>query len=516
MGVKGGISDIFVVLFVILILGAMIYFVFWLSAHNNELLVASYLDGPVSGATVNAYSLMENGSRGELLASNSTGEDGIAQIELSNPPGRILVESRGGTYMLNGNRVRLSDNFAMASIGNSNRSFLIITPFSNMAVALAQTWARKSGITNASMAANIVVSHQYNVWSVIALAPADVTNSTDVEASAYSSRQYGILMSAFNLLAQKMHVPPENLAQALARDWSDGEADGFADNSPVFLTTDSGASVMISDATGLKEMQDAIDEFIAGPENAANLDEFNIYTNESEAGPDFYMDESSLPEWKDGVYGEYRLSAAGGTPPYSWKVKEGSLPQGFKLGDDGVLYGTGKLNPGTVESISPPFIVEVTDSNWKTSEMEFRITIVEKAPELMVNGALCYVNEKCQELVAEASGGTPPYHFVGYSSDNGSYPLDMMLWQDGTLRGTPKSAGGYAMNVCVIDLIGWESCGDVLISVQDKEQPPEPPNPPVNTCEPGHYSVVCGGRERCCLNGWVCCSGSCAPASMCG
>lgn len=519
MGLKDIIFNLFWICAVLLVIAVLAYVGMGFFAQNSTLLVASYLQGPVGGATISVYSLADNGSKGDLIANGSTGDDGIAEISLSNPPKRILVESRGGSYLMNANRVRLSNNFAMVSIANSNRSFIIVTPFSNMAASLAQNWAKKGhNAVNASMAANLLISHQYNLWSVIGLVPADATNKSDVAGSTYYQRQYSILLEGFSLLAEKMGVSPQDLAQALAKDWGDGKVDGLDDGNYIFLTTASGASVMLSDATALKEMQDAINEFLASPDNEANLIEFDIFTNQTEPSPDFYIDESSLPAWIDGEYAEYQLTAIGGTQPYAWKLKEGSaLPNGFTLGDDGVLYGTGALSPGTLESISPPFTITVADSSGKTTEMEFRINIVEKPPRLTVSDVLCYVGEKCEERMASAGGGALPYYFVGYSSENGDYPLDLMLWQDGTIRGTPKRSGNYAMEVCVIDSIGWESCADASIITMERPVPDDDGDDGDNggSCTPGHYATVCGGRERCCLNGWVCCNGQCAPPSMC-
>jgi hypothetical protein len=69
---------------------------------------------------------------------------------------------------------------------------------------------------------------------------------------------------------------------------------------------------------------------------------------------------ASLSAVKRGTHYSEQLDAAGGATPYKWKVTEGKLPGGLKLGSSGLLSGTLKR---TADPDDHPitFSVTVTD-----------------------------------------------------------------------------------------------------------------------------------------------------------
>jgi hypothetical protein len=119
-------------------------------------------------------------------------------------------------------------------------------------------------------------------------------------------------------------------------------------------------------------------------------------------------------------------------------------------------------------SITPPFTVVVFDSSTPAAseDIELRITIVQHSPTVTgLDGDCPAATKACSVKVATASGGTPPYHFQLDSLANGSPPLGMTLGLDGTLSGTPATAGTYSFGVCVIDLGGNSSCDTATVTV---------------------------------------------------
>ncbi len=72
---------------------------------------------------------------------------------------------------------------------------------------------------------------------------------------------------------------------------------------------------------------------------------------------------------------EFRLSAAGGLPPYHWKLTAGRLPKGMKLNDDGIITGPVDMKQplGTF-----PLAFRVTDSTGKTATARTMITVKER------------------------------------------------------------------------------------------------------------------------------------------
>jgi len=548
-------------------------------AVQNVLSVVVYFKGPVEGASVRVYSLNADGSKNELLAGPIQTDDvGEAYFEIPQPTERFLVESTGGAYFEDVGKpaseayagkpvvqkVSLPAGYAMRAFIPAENNVAVVTPFTEMAVRLAQHSIRK-GVTidAAARAANIAVSQQYRQENVIWRMPVAAYDPSAIEISAKEAREYGLLLAGLVVEAVEMNVEPSLLAVALAEDWSDGKLDGMQDGEPISVNTKSGGSITLSASAGLVALQKGINEFLASPVDATQIKQFLISSARVSTDPLFYID-VTLPAWIDGQPGSYDLTAVGGKPDYSWQMKKGSsLPQGFSLSSNGTISGTGRLQ-SSVGSISPPFTVVVSDSSKppQLREMELRIEIIPKPPQLEVEDVECEVGVECNvNFASNVAGGTPPYHFVGYASDQGQYPLDLMVGLDGTLEGIPSIAGDFALQVCVVDLIGWSDCKDVNIQVSEgtttcSGETPQYMNcggnemcchqgydkcckddgtivpsdsseatvcckaiqPTVQngngggiSCSPGHYAVNCGGW-RCCLNGWVCVGGGrCAP-----
>lgn len=520
-----GLKDlIFNLIWFLLLLGVIIflgYFALDFIREGQTIYAASYFKGPIEGAEIMVYSINPDATKGNAIAGPFyTDEEGGVEITIKGAPKRIFLESVGGIHL----GANLTEKFVISAMAPSNRSFIAITPFTTISVALAQGWVKKGAdVENASRFANGYISRQYNILSILSV-PAAAYNPDEVAASQHYHREYGLLLAGFFQLAQDNGVSPAELTEAVAKDWSDGIPDGLENGRQIVMDTEGMGILVLANSTALEDVQDAIDEFMGKGEDATNLKDFSIYIHHVSSSPYFYIDESVLPYWIDGEYGEYQLTAFGGKPPYAWKIKENnSMPEGFAMDNTGLVFGNSMLNPGTTEYLSPPFTVVAADSSKppKTAEAELRISIIRHPPELELYDIGCEVGKRCDvSVVANVAGGTPPYYFAGYASDKGRYPLDLMIWQDGMLKGTPKYSGTYAMEVCVVDLVGWEDCGDISITVKEKPPPPPDDGDDVNdgnddnkpSCEPGHYASYCGGHWRCCLNGWGCCGdGSCSP-----
>ena len=67
--------------------------------------------------------------------------------------------------------------------------------------------------------------------------------------------------------------------------------------------------------------------------------------------------------------------------------------------------------------------------------------------------------------MANASGGTPPYHFCSDTFRNSPPPLGTVVTLNGDLSGTINAAGIYNFSVCVIDMLGACGCGMTQVTV---------------------------------------------------
>ena len=85
---------------------------------------------------------------------------------------------------------------------------------------------------------------------------------------------------------------------------------------------------------------------------------------------------SSLPAATVGVaYPNTGLTATGGTPPYSWAVTGGALPDGLTMGPLGFIFGTPAADAAT-----SGFTVTVTDASSLTGTAALFITVVASIP----------------------------------------------------------------------------------------------------------------------------------------
>jgi hypothetical protein len=155
-----------------------------------------------------------------------------------------------------------------------------------------------------------------------------------------------------------------------------------------------------------------------------------------------------LADAAENVLYNFSLQAQGGQPPYQWRLKNTSLPQGLSLNTDtGAIYGT------PVSQSAQSIIIEVSDSDSPPQivQKEFPLSVNPKAlyiftPELPD----CPVDTT---YFAEISAllGKPPYTWTVKS---GQLPpgLQLQFTQNSArIEGTPTQTGQYAFTLAVSD-----------------------------------------------------------------
>ena len=138
------------------------------------------------------------------------------------------------------------------------------------------------------------------------------------------------------------------------------------------------------------------------------------------------------------------LSAAGGTPPYSWSVSAGALPGGLTLSPAGLLSGT----PTATGTFS--FTAKITDAAAQVATASMQITVTQTPLTItttsLPNGQL---NVAYTSTLA-AAGGNPPYT---WSLQSGSLPAGLSLnASTGAITGTPtQTVSGSTLTFEVTD-----------------------------------------------------------------
>ena len=155
---------------------------------------------------------------------------------------------------------------------------------------------------------------------------------------------------------------------------------------------------------------------------------------------------TSLPPGTVGAsYPQQTLSAAGGTPPYTWAITAGSLPGGLTLAGTGAITGT----PNAAGTFN--FSVKVTDSASLSAVQALQIVINPAvAPLVITTDSLPpgTAGSSYPQQSLSATGGSPPYQ---WSVSAGSLPTGITLASNGVISGTPSTAATYNFTIQVTD-----------------------------------------------------------------
>jgi hypothetical protein len=146
-------------------------------------------------------------------------------------------------------------------------------------------------------------------------------------------------------------------------------------------------------------------------------------------GSDLHINTTSLPAWIEGTYASFSLNATGGTGSLTWI---GTPPEPWlAFSPSGMLSGVPPLLPaGTSMRTLPPFTVTVIDEARHAREATYTITVLPKAPEIILNEGKFnwdenYPPSNNKITLGVVQSGVPPYR-MGIP-DSFGLPLGMSL-----------------------------------------------------------------------------------------
>ncbi|HLE46877.1 MAG TPA: hypothetical protein VI818_01165, partial [Candidatus Thermoplasmatota archaeon] len=339
--------------------------------------------GAVDEARVRAYVLEADGSRGDLVGTGTTNGTGAFTLGFpAQPPASMLVESRGGRFTdaASGASGILPTDVPLTAVldGNGTPAWVSVTGFTHMAASRARTLAADGTPLYVAVASsNAGVQSQYLLEDVIVLDPEAALDAPGRYASL-NERAYRGVIGGLSLAAQDLATTPFVLAQALARDATDGRLDGQYKDGAVRLALTQSATVAEANAWSFQGAQAPPTlQPTAGTQMLANAIElyagkigpgqpsFPIATDPLAIGASsaaaLYGGTSVLPAFSVGEASTFTLSALGGSGQYGCGLLS-AAPEGFTVSGACVLAGQPPgLAPGTSKKITPPFVVRIQD-----------------------------------------------------------------------------------------------------------------------------------------------------------
>lgn len=176
---------------------------------------------------------------------------------------------------------------------------------------------------------------------------------------------------------------------------------------------------------------------------------------------------SALPALVSGAAYSYTLGAAGGVPPYSWRLLTGTLPAGLTLSSAGLLAG----QPPSAPLVAVPLTVQVRDAVGATASRALSLRVI--AP-----GAISFTTLALPDAVV----GQSYLADIRAQNQDGSSTVKPLLWtvtgalpagvtatpqQDViSLAGAPREAGRFTFTVSVEDGNGRTDSIDYTLTVQ--------------------------------------------------
>ncbi|MCO4762648.1 MAG: putative Ig domain-containing protein [Myxococcales bacterium] len=176
----------------------------------------------------------------------------------------------------------------------------------------------------------------------------------------------------------------------------------------------------------------------------ADCDKGEVCTDNTCQTPPLVIATTALPIALVGQAYSHKLSATGGTKPYTWALDQGVLPAGILVGSDGEVKGVAKDK--AVASVS----IAVSDAKGVKVSRIF-VLEVKAGGSLVISTSspLKSATEgKPYSVQLQAKGGEKP-HFWGLKS--GKLPKGLGLGADGVLSGTPTEDGSFQFDIKVLD-----------------------------------------------------------------
>ena len=257
-------------------------------ASRSGVISGTATKGPVSGATVTAFSMNTNGTKGAQIGSAQTDGEGNFSIPVGNHSGPVMLQMSGGSYMdeATGSNMNMFTGdimtCAIPAMSGSTINGVQITPLTSM----AQSWAQHMtvGMTSENITrVNQAVGQYFNISDILMIHPMDPTVNGSGASATGDMRSYGMSIAAMSQYARNIGMSySSGMVTAMMNDATDGNMDGMMRDqsgmgSGMMGSTQvemgggmMGGTMMPADA-GTRGLADAMAQFINSPMNRSGL-----------------------------------------------------------------------------------------------------------------------------------------------------------------------------------------------------------------------------------------------------
>ena len=156
----------------------------------------------------------------------------------------------------------------------------------------------------------------------------------------------------------------------------------------------------------------------------------------------------------------WAMSGSGGTSPYTWSIKSGTLPNGMTLN-----ASTGEITGKPTKAGTFTFTVQAADKNKIAGTKAYTVKVIDAS--LKINGSLSTTGKVKAKYsgTLTVSGGTAPYT---WKKSSGTLPNGVKLTYSGTkatLSGTPSKAGKFTFTLKVTDANGTAATKKFTVTI---------------------------------------------------
>ncbi len=230
--------------------------------------------GPVFAATVKAFSIDKNGTKGQLIGIAQTDNQGRFAMDIGNYDGPMLIEAAGGHYvdeatgtemdMLPGNILTCAIPFMEPG---RRINGIQITPLTTIAQKTAQKMAGGMTVFNINRSHN-AIGRYFDINDILFTPPMNAMVDGSGNTSDRDMRNYGMVLAGMSQYSYMQGViNSSDMITSMMDDASDGHMNGIAGEFPTML----GGNMLMPIDAGTVGLAEGMIAFIRSPMNMSGI-----------------------------------------------------------------------------------------------------------------------------------------------------------------------------------------------------------------------------------------------------